>query len=66
MRHWLSTPLRPLADEPLLPRDSLAGVPLDGKALCAQYREHLDGGRDFGWGLWPLLSLALWRLYYRR
>ena len=59
MGKWLRTSLRPVIEESLLTRESLAGVPVDRKALGSLYQEHLDG-RDLGWGLWPLLSLALW------
>jgi len=59
MGKWLRTSLRSAVEESLLTRESLAGVPVDRKALRSLYQEHLDG-RDLGWGLWPLLSLALW------
>ncbi|MFQ5642233.1 MAG: asparagine synthase (glutamine-hydrolyzing) [Thiogranum sp.] len=65
MGKWLRTTLRPAVEETLLTRDHLAGVAVDRKALAALYREHLDG-RDYGWGLWPLLSLALWEKRYGR
>lgn len=63
MGNWLRDSLRPVVEETLMTRDSLAGVPVDRKALRALYQLHLDG-RDFGWGLWPLLSLALWEQQY--
>jgi len=59
MGKWLRTSLRPVIEESLLTRESLAGVPVDRNALRRLYQEHLDG-RDLGWGLWPLLSLVLW------
>lgn len=62
---WLRDTLRPVVEETLMTRESLAGVPLDRKALRALYQRHLDG-RDFGWGLWPLLSLALWEQRFGR
>jgi asparagine synthase (glutamine-hydrolysing) len=66
MGQWLRTSLRPMVEETLLTRDHLAGVAVDAKALRALYQEHLDGRSDFGWGLWPLLSLALWHQRYGR
>jgi hypothetical protein len=66
MGKWLRTTLRPMMEDTLLKRDSLAGVPVNAKALRALYQEHLDGVRDYGWGLWPLLSLALWEKRYGR
>jgi asparagine synthase (glutamine-hydrolysing) len=65
MGKWLRSSLRPVVEEVLLTRDSLAGVPIDRKALRALYQSHLDG-RDYGWGLWPLLSLALWEHRFGR
>jgi len=59
MGKWLRTSLRPAVEDALLTRESLAGVAVDRKAMRSLYQEHLNG-RDLGWGLWPLLSLALW------
>lgn len=66
MGTWLRTSLRPLVEDYLLSRKSLAGVAIDQNELRALYREHLEGKRDFGWGLWPLLSLAIWEAHYRK
>jgi len=66
MGNWLRTALRPVVEETLLKQDSLVGVAVDRKELRELYRTHLDGGRDYGWGLWPLLSLALWERKYAR
>jgi len=65
MAKWLRDSLRPVVEEVLLTRDSLAGVRVDKKALRTLYQDHLEG-RDYGWGLWPLLSLALWERHYKR
>ena len=46
--------------------DNLAGIQIDKKALRSLYEEHLQGHRDYGWGLWPLLSLALWESRFSR
>jgi len=66
MGKWLRTSLRPVIEEILLTRETLAGVGVDRKALHALYREHLSGSQNYGWGLWPLLSLALWEERYGR
>jgi len=66
MGKWLRGALRPVMEEVLMTRDSLAGVPLDRKALRSLYQEHLGGQRDYGWGLWPLLSMALWEQRFGR
>jgi len=60
MGKWLRTSLRPVVEEILLTRESLAGIAVDRQSLRALYKQHLQGSRDYGWGLWPLLSLALW------
>ncbi|MBN1121754.1 MAG: asparagine synthase (glutamine-hydrolyzing) [Anaerolineae bacterium] len=60
MDHWMRGALRPVVEEVLLSRFDLAGLPLDQKGLRAFYDRHLSGGADYGWGLWVLLSLALW------
>ena len=65
MGQWLRGSLRPVVEEVLMTRDSLAGVSVDRKALRALYQKHLEG-QDFGWGLWPLLSLALWEQRFGR
>jgi len=65
MGKWLRTSLRPVVEEILLTRDSLAGIPVDRQAMRALYQDHLNG-RDYGWGFWPLLSLALWEERYAR
>ena len=66
MGKWLRTALRSRVEDTLLTRDSLAGVAVDRRALRALYQEHLEGRSDYGWGLWPLLSLALWEQRYGR
>ncbi len=66
MGKWLRGALRPYMEDVLLKRDSLAGVALDKAALRGLYRQHLEERVDFGWGLWPLLSLALWEQRYGR
>ena len=66
MGRWLRSSLRPVMEDVLMKRDNLAGVPLNQKALRALYREHLAGQRDYGWGLWPLLSMALWEQRFGR
>jgi hypothetical protein len=65
MGEWLRDSLRPVVEDVLLTRDSLAGVEVDKKALRDLYKSHLEE-RDYGWGLWPLLGLALWERHYGR
>lgn len=60
MGSWLRTSLREKFEETLLKRDEILGLEIDGKALRELFALHLAGERDYAWGLWPLLSLALW------
>jgi asparagine synthase (glutamine-hydrolysing) len=65
MGEWLRDSLRPVVEDVLMTRDSLAGVEVDKKALRDLYKSHLEE-RDYGWGLWPLVGLALWERHYGR
>lgn len=65
MNKWLQTSLAPVVQDTLLSRESLAGIPLDKTALRGLYQQ-LSEGLNYGWGFWPLLSLALWQKKYNR
>lgn len=60
MGSWLRTSLRERFEESLLKRDDILGLEIERKALRELFDLHLTGERDYAWGLWPLLSLALW------
>lgn len=60
MGDWLRSSLRPVFEELLVDKQGLLGMEIDNANVSALYKAHLAGERDFGWGLWPLLSLALW------
>ena len=60
MRKWLRTSLRGMFETHVLQRDEILGLGIDRSALNALFNEHLSGQQDHSWGLWPLLSLALW------
>jgi len=60
MGAWLRTSLREVFEAAVLGRDELLGVRIDRASMKALFSEHLAGRRDYGWGLWPLLSAALW------
>ncbi|MGB5162339.1 MAG: asparagine synthase-related protein [Thermoanaerobaculia bacterium] len=59
MGDWLRGPLRELFEERVLSRNHLAGVPINNRSLRELWQSHQQG-KDFAWGLWILLSLALW------
>jgi hypothetical protein len=56
--------LRPLFEDTLLNRSELLGYPINRAALSKMFRQHLQGQADHAWGLWVLLSLALWEAKY--
>lgn len=66
MDEWLRGSLRPLFEEQVIGRDEILGLPLERPVISDLYRLHLSGERDYSWGLWVLLSLALWeKTHYR-
>ncbi len=56
---WLRGPLKARFEDAVLSRGDLAGLPLDRRALRAEFDAHL-AGKDRASALWTLLSLALW------
>lgn len=60
MGSWLRTSLRERVEETLMKRDEILGLGIERKALRELFNLHLAGERDYAWGLWPILSLALW------
>jgi asparagine synthase (glutamine-hydrolysing) len=58
---WLRGPLRPWAEDLLLP-DALAADGLFAPDLVrARFAEHLSGRRDWQYALWPVLQFQAWR-----
>jgi asparagine synthase (glutamine-hydrolysing) len=60
MAAWLTTSLSPLVRELLLDRRELLGMELRPQAVTALEAQLRAGDRSKAWGLWLLLSLALW------
>lgn len=60
MSDWISGPLRGLFEDGLLKRGSLGGLEMDSARMRAIFDQQLKGEIDRSWGLWILLSLALW------
>lgn len=61
MNAWLRSSLKDVFHDELLAKNELLGLEIDRKGFAAVYDQHLNGQRDYAWGLWPLLSLALWK-----
>ena len=64
MGEWLRTTLRPLFEELVVNRQDLLGMEIDQKQMAALFDDHCKSRSDYAWGLWPLLSLALWEQKY--
>lgn len=60
MDDWLRGPLRPVFEELVLNQPDFAGYEMDIQALKLLYQQHLEGN-NWGWGLWIMLSYALWK-----
>ena len=61
MAEWLRGPLRQQFEELVLGQPELLGQAIDRRYLQTVYDEHLSGHQNHARGLWPLLSLALWK-----
>lgn len=57
---WLRGPLRDWA-EPLLAPASLEAAGLDPRPVLACWRQHLAGGTDWQYRLWPVLMFVAWQ-----
>lgn len=60
MATWLRTSLREMFEEYVLKRTDILGFEINRVALRGIFERHLGGRSNYAWGLWPLLSLALW------
>jgi asparagine synthase (glutamine-hydrolysing) len=60
MATWLRTSLKGLFEELVLKRSDILGLEINRKALSKIFERHIRGESNYAWGLWPLLSLALW------
>jgi asparagine synthase (glutamine-hydrolysing) len=67
MGDWLRGPLRPMFEDLVLSRDNLLGLPLQQDQMRLIFDQHLSKQHNRDWGLWILLSLALWeKQHYHR
>lgn len=64
MGDWLRGPLRSLVEDVLLSKQSLLGMNIHRNALRRYFESHCSGRTDRAWGVWVLLSLALWEDRY--
>lgn len=61
---WLRGPLRDWAEDLLDP--SQLGAPLAPGPVRRMWREHLNGHRNFAYGLWNILMFEAWRRRWAR
>ncbi|MGH8005392.1 MAG: asparagine synthetase B family protein, partial [Candidatus Binatia bacterium] len=62
---WLRGPLRPVFEDVVLGKKEIVGLPINTKAAREMLDQHLSEQANHTWGLWVLLSLALWEERYR-
>ena len=61
MDEWLRGPLKPLFSDLVLGQRDVLGLPINQPAMRAAWLEHQSGAFDRSWGLWIILSAALWQ-----
>lgn len=66
MGQWLRTSLHDVFREMVIEKDEIMGLEINHRAMSSLFDRHVKGQVDAGWGLWPLLSLALWSERYNR
>jgi asparagine synthase (glutamine-hydrolysing) len=64
MDRWIRTSLRPLFEELVLNRDDILGMEINKLQMKVLFDEHCGARANHSWGLWPLLSLAIWEQKY--
>jgi len=60
MDKWLRGPLRQIFEDVVLSKDDFHGLPIDRRAARDVFGKFLKGQFHSAWGLWLLLSFALW------
>ena len=65
MAEWLRGPLRPLFEDLVLGQKEIMGLPLNTAAMQRTFDAHLSGQFNREWGLWIILSAALWQEKYQ-
>lgn len=60
MDAWLRGAFRPVIEDVLLNRTTIAGLPFNREAARNIYMDYLSAPTGPSWGLWILLSFALW------
>jgi asparagine synthase (glutamine-hydrolysing) len=66
LNNWFRTSFKQLFEETVLTRKSVLGIEWNQQAITAYFNSHLTGHEDNAWGLWVLLSIALWEDRYAR
>lgn len=61
MATWLRTSMREMFEEYVMKQPDVLGLDINHGVLRRVFDEHVHGRCNHAKGLWPLLSLALWR-----
>jgi len=61
---WLAGPLQSLLHDKVISHQNQLGLEVNQRHLREMNNQLLTGNRDMAWGLWQLLSLALWQERY--
>ena len=61
MDKWMRGPLRKWFEEKVIGQKGLFELEFDQKALRRFFNAHIQGQADNSWGMWILLSAALWQ-----
>jgi len=64
MADWLRGPLRTMFEELVINRKELLGQEINQPAVKQAFDSHLSGSENREWGLWIILSAALWQGKY--
>ena len=64
MADWLNGPLKQMFSDLVLGRKELLGLPMNHTALKKVWKDQQAGTINHEWGLWILLSAALWQSKY--
>lgn len=64
MATWLRTSMKEMFEEYVLKQPNVLGIEINRAVLQRVFDQHIRGTHNYAKGLWPLLSLALWRKRY--
>jgi asparagine synthase (glutamine-hydrolysing) len=60
MDDWLRGPLKAMFEDLVISPGEILGQPIDQHQMRTTFMDHIENRCPRGWGLWIILSLALW------